>query len=68
MYTIVDPDKAVHPLRNTLTDDDWSRLNKVVGGDTTVSASVDELDAYLDFMYDMVASKLQTVYGTTVLQ
>jgi len=68
MYTIVDPKKVVHPLRKTLSDDDWQRITNAILEDIVEDVTITELDAYADFMYDLSASKLQTVAGTTVLQ
>jgi hypothetical protein len=68
MYTIVDPKKAVHPLRKKLSDDDWQRITNAILEDIVEDVTIPELDAYADFMYDLTVSKLQTVAGTKVLQ
>lgn len=65
----VDPERMIHPLRECLTQEDWQRLQDVIAG--TISehnATVEELDAVNDVLFDAVVAKLQTVPGTTVLQ
>lgn len=68
MFTLVDPEQAIHPLRNELTDDDWDRLERVILHNSKEDVTSEELEAYSDYLYDLVASKKQTHYGTTVLQ
>jgi len=67
-YTLIDPDEAIHPLRNTLSDDDWARLDRIFAEKSEEDCTMEEIDAYLDWFYDNVAAKIQTVPGTTVLQ
>lgn len=67
-WILVDPNRAIHPLRNTMTDEDWDRLDRILSKDSDEDCSVEELEAYHDWLYDEVAGRLQTVPGTTVLQ
>lgn len=67
-WTLVDPNKAIHPLRNTLSDSDWKRINQAVQSEDYDDVSTDEIDAWIDHCYDLIAAKIQTVPGTTVLQ
>lgn len=67
-YKLVNPNKAIHPHRERMTDDDWDRLDRVVSADSKEDCTSDELDAYSDYIYDLIASKKQTHYGSTVLQ
>jgi len=63
----VDPDKAIHPLREKLTDEDIDRLSRFVQG-SNEDCTLEELDAYQDYLYDAIAAKLQTHLGVTTLQ
>ena len=65
---IVDPEIMVHPTRLTMNDDDWERMDRIFVGDSDEDCSVEEIDAYQDYVYDLICAKLQTVPGTTVLQ
>ena len=65
---LVDPDKAVHPLRLTMTDEDWDRLDRIFKEDSNESMSDDEIEAYMDWLYDEIAVRKQTHYGITTLQ
>ena len=68
-YKLIDPEvEGVHPLRLKLTDDDWDRLERVIVKKSDEHVSTEELEAYNDYLYDLIASKIQTHYGTTVLQ
>jgi hypothetical protein len=67
-WTLIDPEKAIHPLRNTLSDKDWERINLAVEQENYDNISMDEMDAWIDHCYDVLAAKIQTVPGTTVLQ
>lgn len=65
----IDPDQAVHPLRHTLEDSDWKRIQQVLDGEIEQHhASLEELDAAQDVLYDAIVAKLQTHYGVTTLQ
>ena len=68
-YKLIDPEvEGVHPLRLDLTDDDWDRLERVIVKKSDEHVSSEELEAYMDYLYDFIASKKQTHYGTTVIQ
>jgi uncharacterized Fe-S cluster-containing MiaB family protein len=68
MFTLIDPEEAIHPLRNELSDEDWDRIERVIVEKSEEHVSCEELEAYADYLYDFIASKKQTHYGTTVLQ
>jgi hypothetical protein len=68
-YKLIDPEtEGIHPLRETMTDDDWDRLERVIVNKVDEHVSSEELEAYMDYLYDFIAMKKQTHYGTTVLQ
>jgi hypothetical protein len=64
----VDPNKAIHPLRNTLTQDDWQRIQNALDTDDVNSVTQEELDAAHDVLYDAIVAKTQTHEGITTLQ
>ena len=69
MLPTIDPEvEGVHPLRLELTDDDWDRIERVIVEKSKEQVSTQELEAFNDYLYDLIASKKQTHYGTTVLQ
>jgi hypothetical protein len=63
----LDPDLAVHPLRNVLTQDDWTRIQEVIEGKHD-DATLEEIEAAQDVYYDAVVAKLQTHDGVTTVQ
>lgn len=67
-YKIINPAKAVHPYRKKMTEKDWDRLNRVIVEHSNEDYTTDEIEAYSDYIYDIVVSKKKTHYGTTVLQ
>jgi len=67
-YKQVDPDVMVHPLRSTLTDDDWTRIQTAIDKNLTHTVTDEELDAAHDVLFDAIAGKLQTHLGITTLQ
>jgi len=68
-YTIIDPEvEGVHPMRLKMTDDDWARLDRVMVKETDEYVTTEELEAYADWLYDEIAARKQTHYGTTILQ
>lgn len=67
-WTLIDPDEAIHPVRNTLTDEDWDRMDRILLENSDEDCTLEEMEAYSDWLYDEMATKLQTVPGTTVLQ
>lgn len=58
-----------HPLRQSLKNKDWKRIQSVMEGDLPLSkASAEELDAARDVLYDVTAGCKQTHLGVTTLQ
>lgn len=58
-----------HPLRKKLTMEDWERIDQVMQGSVDPSyATVEELDAAYDVLYDAVATEQQTHMGILSLQ
>ena len=69
MLPTIDPEvEGVHPLRLEMTDDDWDRLDRIIVEKSDEQASMEEIEAYMDYLYDLIASRKQTHYGTTVVQ
>lgn len=69
MLPTIDPEvEGVHPLRLELSDDDWGRIERVIVDKSKEQVSTQELEAFNDYLYDLIASKKQTHYGTTVIQ
>jgi len=64
----VKPSKMNHPYQ--LSDGDFLRIQKAFKGNKTIMKSLtsEELAAYNDHLYDILASKLQTHLGSTALQ
>ena len=67
-YKQVDPDVMIHPLRATLTEDDWTRIQTAINQNLTDTVTDDELDAAYDVLYDAIVAKMQTHEGITTLQ
>lgn len=57
-----------HPLRDTLGDEDWSRIQHAIDTECFDDVTVDEIQAMHDALYDVIAGKEQTHYGVTTLQ
>jgi hypothetical protein len=57
-----------HPYE--LSDGDFMRIKKAFKGNKTILKSLtsEELEAYSDHLYDVIAAKLQTHEGSTALQ
>lgn len=64
----INPKKAIHPLRKTLTQEDWTRIQTAMETEDVHSITDEELDAAYDVLYDAIVAKTQTHLGTTVLQ
>lgn len=65
----VDPNtQGVHPLRHSLRDEDWARLNRIVLENSSEQCTIEEINAFEDWLYDEVAAELQTHEGVTTLQ
>lgn len=58
-----------HPLRKSLKKDDWNRIEQVMRNELDYTqASVEELDAAYDVLFDAVAAKEQTHLGVLSMQ
>lgn len=68
MPTYVDPERAIHPLRGTLTQEDWARIYTAMETEDVNAITDDELDAACDALYDAIVAKTQTHEGVTTLQ
>lgn len=66
--TLIDPETAVHPLRLTMTDEDWDRLNRIFTEKSDEPITQDEIVAYMDWLHDEISIRKQTHYGITTLQ
>lgn len=56
-----------HPLRDTLTQEDWIRIQAVIDRKHD-DATLEEIEAAHDVFYDAVAAETQTHLGVTTLQ
>jgi len=65
---LIDLESAVHPLRLTMSDDDWERLDRIFTHKSEEPMTNDEIEAYMDWLYDEIAVRKQTHYGITTLQ
>ena len=63
----VDPEEMIHPLRHDVND---SYMLKVLKGCEKHEdwMTTEELEAVNDYLYDLIASKVQTHEGVTTLQ
>jgi hypothetical protein len=58
-----------HPMRLTLTEDDWDRLDCVFRDkDESVNVTSEEIAAYEDWVFDEITSRMQTAIPSMVLQ
>lgn len=58
-----------HPLRKTLTTEDWQRIQRVLDRDLDDShATIEEISAAHDVFYDAIAADAQTHTGSWTLQ
>ena len=64
----VNPKLAIHPLRKTLTQEDWKRIHTAMETEDVSAVTDDELAAVEDVLYDAIVAKLQTHEGITILQ
>lgn len=64
----VNPKKAIHPLRNKLTEADWTRIQNAMETEDVNAITDEELDAAHDVLYDAIVAKMQTHHGVTTLQ
>lgn len=63
----VDPEEMIHPLRHDVCD---SYMVKILEGCEKHEdwMTAEELEAVNDYLYDLIASKVQTHEGVTTLQ
>ena len=61
------PEYTEHPLRDSLTKEDLVRIQGVLDGEHD-NASLEELNAAHDILFDAVAGKMQTHEGVLILQ
>jgi len=64
----VDPEMMVHPLRLELNDDHFAGIVQRIESNDLDDVTTEEILATEDFLYDLLASKLQTHWGVTTLQ
>ena len=57
-----------HPLRKTLTPEDWDRIQHAIDNDLPNEISDEEVEAAHDLLYDAIANKTQTHMGVITLQ
>lgn len=57
-----------HPLRDSLTKEDWKRIDAAIDSKDYSTVTDDELDAAHDVFYDAIAGAQQTHLGVTTLQ
>jgi hypothetical protein len=57
-----------HPLRDTLTKEDWQRIQTAMDTDNLDSITLDEIEAAHDVLYDAIAGAQQTHLGVTTIQ
>ena len=58
-----------HPLRLTLTENDWDRLDCVFrDNDDTANVSSEEIAAYEDWVFYEITARMQTAIPSMVLQ
>lgn len=59
---------VIHPLRKTLTKQDWKRIQAVLDRELDeTNATTDEIEAAHDVFYDAIAGSTQTHFGITTL-
>lgn len=56
-----------HPLRDTLTKEDWKRIQEVIDKKHD-NATLEEIEAANDVFYDAIAGAEQTHLGVTTVQ
>lgn len=58
-----------HPLRTQLTQKDWQRIQQTLNGELDETwATLEEIAAAHDVLYDAIAGRCQTHSGITTLQ
>jgi hypothetical protein len=56
-----------HPLRKSLTQEDWKRIQTAMETEDADAVTDEEVDAAYDVLYDAVAGKMQTHYGILIM-
>ena len=64
----VDPEQMVHPLRLELDDSRFEEILARLDSNDLDDVTTEEIHATEDYLYDLIASKLQTHLGITTLQ
>lgn len=67
LYTSSMKNMIQHPLRDTLTAEDWKRIQQVIDREHD-NATTEELEAAHDVFYDAIAGEKQTHLGSYMLQ
>lgn len=57
----------VHPLRKSLTQEDWQRIQAAMESEDVDAVTDKEIDAAHDVLYDAIAGKMQTHVGILLL-
>jgi hypothetical protein len=63
----LDAGEGYHPLRDTLSEDDWDRLDIFV---TTGEgeATLEEIEAYADYLFDELSLRVSNCLGVLTVQ
>ena len=68
MVRYINPEEeGIHPLRHTLTDEDWDRIDHYIQT-SEGQVTAQELEAFQDWLFDEIAGRKQTALGVTTLQ
>jgi len=64
----ISEENMIHPRRNTMSEQDWNRVEQAFQADDPENlCTQEEMEAYLDFLYDCVVGRIQTVLGSTAI-
>lgn len=64
----IDPfNEGMHPLRHELSDEDWERLDNFVQNGEG-DATLEEIEAYADWLFDEIVANMQTHDGIVTIQ
>lgn len=64
----LDPEQMIHPLRLEIDDSRFEEILARIDSNDLDDVTTEEIHATEDYLYDLLASKLQTHYGVTTLQ
>lgn len=64
----VNPEEMVHPLRLELDDSRFEEILVRLDSNDLDDVTTEEIHATEDYLFDLLAMKLQTHYGVTTLQ